>query len=179
MTENAPIAAQKRLICLKKKDWSKRGVPATSTTCSDHLSKQFLTTASTFLYSSKNSSAEHIHDVTTYLILTNTVNHIDKHTHINTHTHTHTDSCILSLSLSLTHTHTHTHSLSPTLSLSLSLTHSLSHTGKCIKRVNTFDWGIFGAVWKCRGGGQEYSAEVIRAPGWGSWNPPIRLIFLL
>ena len=108
---------------------------------------KFLTTASTFPYSSKNSSAEHIHDVSICLILTNTLSHIDKHTH--------------------THWFTHTH------------THTLTHTGTCIKSVNTFDWGIFGSVWKYRGHGQEFSAEVIRAPGWGSWNPPIRLIFLL
>ena len=37
------------------------GVPATSTRCSDHLGRQFLITASTFPYSSKNSLAEHIH----------------------------------------------------------------------------------------------------------------------
>ena len=121
--ENAPIAAQKkRLICLKQTDWSKRGVPTTSTRCPDHLSRQFMTTASTFRDSPKNSSAEHFHDVSTCLILTNTLNHIDKHTHI--------DSFTLSLHLSLSHTHTlslsltHTHSLS--LSLSLSLTHSLT-----------------------------------------------------
>ena len=149
--ENAPIAAQKRLKCLKQKDWSKRGVPTTSTRWSDHLGRQFLTTASTFPHSSKNSSAEHIHDVSTCLILTNTLNHIDKYTH--------------------THTHKQT--------MSLSLCLSLSHTGTCIKSVNTFDWGIFGAVSKCRGGGQEFSAEVIRAPGWGSWYPAIRSIFLL
>ena len=29
-----------------------------------------------------------------------------------------------------------------------------------------FDCGIFTAVWKGRGGGQEFSAEVIRVPGW-------------
>ena len=45
----------------KQKDWAKRWVPATSTRCPDHLSRQFLTTATTFPYSSKNSSAEHIH----------------------------------------------------------------------------------------------------------------------
>ena len=44
----------------KAKDWSKRWVPATSNRCPDHLSRQFLTTASTFPYSSKNLSAEHI-----------------------------------------------------------------------------------------------------------------------
>ena len=37
------------------------GIPATSTSCPGHLSRQFLTTHSTFPYSSKNSSAEHIH----------------------------------------------------------------------------------------------------------------------
>ena len=51
----------KRLICLKQNVWSKRWVLGTSNTCPDHLSGQFLTTASTFPYSSKNSSAEHIH----------------------------------------------------------------------------------------------------------------------
>ena len=33
---------------------------------------------------------------------------------------------------------------------------------------NMFCWGIFRTVCKGRGGGQELSAEVIRAPGWGS-----------
>ena len=47
-------------MCLKKKCWSKMGVPANWTRCPDHLSRQFLTTASTFPYSSKYSSAEHI-----------------------------------------------------------------------------------------------------------------------
>ena len=39
--ENAPIGAQKRLMCLKQKDWSKTEVPATSTRCPDHLSRQY------------------------------------------------------------------------------------------------------------------------------------------
>ena len=171
--KNALVGAQKRLICLKQKDWSKRWVLGTSNRCPDHFSRQILTTTPTFPYSSKNSSAEHIYDISTCLILTNTVNHIDKHTH--THTHTLTHSLSLSLSLSLKHKHTHTH----TLSLSLSLSLSLTHTGTCIKSVNTFDWGIFGAVWKCGRGGQEFSAEVIRAPGGGSWYPAIRSIFML
>ena len=34
------------------------------------------------------------------------------------------------------------------------------------------DCGIFRAVWKGRGGGQELSADVIRAPVWGNWYPP-------
>ena len=59
--EKCSYRSTKKLMCLKQKDWSKRGVPATSTRCPDHLSRQFLTTASTFPYNSKNSSAEHIH----------------------------------------------------------------------------------------------------------------------
>ena len=54
------------LICLKQKHWSKRCVPVTSNRCPDHLSRQFLTTASTFPYSSKNSSVEHINAFYTY-----------------------------------------------------------------------------------------------------------------
>ena len=50
------------------------------------------------------------------------------------HTHSHRQ----------THTHTHTHTL----------------TGTCIKSVNMFGWGIFGAVWKGRNGSQELSAEM-------------------
>ena len=42
------LSEHKKLICLKQKDWSKRGVPATSARCPDHLSRQFLITASTF-----------------------------------------------------------------------------------------------------------------------------------
>ena len=52
---------KKRVISLKQKDWSNSGVPATSTRCPDHLSREFLTTASTFPYSTKNSSVERIH----------------------------------------------------------------------------------------------------------------------
>ena len=59
--KNASIRAQKWLIGLKQRDWSKRGVPVTSNRCPDHLSRKFLTNASTFPYSSKNSSVEHIH----------------------------------------------------------------------------------------------------------------------
>ena len=51
----------KKVICLKEKHWSKRWVVGTSNRCPDHLSRHFLTTASTFPYSFKNSSAEHIH----------------------------------------------------------------------------------------------------------------------
>ena len=61
--ENTPMGAQKGLICLKQRDWSKRWAPTISTRCPDQLSRQFLTTASILPYSSKNSSAEHIHAV--------------------------------------------------------------------------------------------------------------------
>ena len=159
--ENALIGAQK-LIRLKQKDWSRTGVPATSTRSSDHLSRQFLITASTFPYSSKNSSDEHIHTLPRCLILINTLTHIDKHTHL------HTDS--------FTHTHTHTHIVYTHTHI---YTDIFTHTKTCIKSVNMFGWGIFGAVWKGRDGGQEFSAEVIRAPGWGSWNPSFRSVFLL
>ena len=47
-------------MCLKQKGWSKRGCPTTSTRCPDHFIRQFLTTASTFPYCIKNSSAEDI-----------------------------------------------------------------------------------------------------------------------
>ena len=59
----------KKANVLKQKYWTKMGIPATSTRCPDHLSRQFLTTVSTFPYSSKNSSAEHIHAFYTYMSL--------------------------------------------------------------------------------------------------------------
>ena len=90
--------------------------------------------------------------------------HSYKHTHSHKQTHTHTHWLIHSLTHTHTHTHTHIHTKTHT--------HILKHTGTCVKSVNMFSWGIFGAVWESRGGGQELSAEVIRAPGWGSWYPP-------
>ena len=69
-TENA------NTVCIKQEHWSKRW-PLTSIRCSDHLSRQFLTTASTFPYSSKNSSALQTHS------------HRQTHTQTHTHTHTH------------------------------------------------------------------------------------------
>ena len=51
----------KKANTFKAKRLVEKGVPATSTRRPDHLNRQFLTTASTFPYSSKNSSAEHIH----------------------------------------------------------------------------------------------------------------------
>ena len=50
-TKKANVFKAKRLI--------EKGVPATSARCPDHLSRQFLTSASTFPYNSKNPSAEH------------------------------------------------------------------------------------------------------------------------
>ena len=50
----------------------------------------------------KCSSAEHIHALSTRLIITNTLTHIDKHTHTHSIRQTHT--------YKLTHTSTHTHS---------------------------------------------------------------------
>ena len=44
----------------KAKRLIEKGGPAISTSCPDNLSRQFLSTASTFPYSSKNSSAVHI-----------------------------------------------------------------------------------------------------------------------
>ena len=101
--EKCSCRSTKRLICLKQKDWSKKWVLVTSNRCPDHLSRQFLITDSTYPYSSKNSSVEHIHTLPTCLTLKNSLTHIDKHTHSHTLTHS------LSLSLSHTHTHTHTH----------------------------------------------------------------------
>ena len=147
--EKCSYWSTKKLIWLKQKDWSKRGYQL-PTRGSDYLSRQFLITASTLSYSSKTSSAEHIHTLPTCLTLINTLTHIDKHTH----THTLTD--WLTDSLTHSHTHTHTH------------THTRARTETCIKRENMFGWGICGVVWKGKGGGQELFAEVIRAPGWGS-----------
>ena len=83
----------------KAKRLIEKGVPATSTRCSDHLSRQFLITASTFSHSSKNSLAEHINTLPTCLTLINTLIHIDKHTHSHSHQLIH----------SHTYTHTHAH----------------------------------------------------------------------
>ena len=123
-----------------KRHWWKRGVPATSTCCSDHLSRQLLTIASTFPCTSRNSSAEHIHAFSTCLTLTNTLTHSPL------------------LTYSLTHTHTHTY------------THTQAHA----KKAWMFDWVIFRAARKVRGGGQELSAAVIRAASWCSWYLPFR-----
>ena len=50
-----------KAIIFKAKTLMERWVLGTSNRCSDHLSRQFLTTAFTFPYRSKKSSAEHIH----------------------------------------------------------------------------------------------------------------------
>ena len=90
------------------------------------------------------SPIEHIYALSTCLTLTDTLTHIGKHTH------THYDS--LTLSLSHTYTHTHTH------------TYIHAHRDMCKKSEYVY-LRKFGAVWKGRYGGQELSAEVIRAPG--------------
>ena len=144
-TEKPNMITAKRLI--------EKGVPASSTRCPNHVSRQLLATASTFSYSPKISPVEHIHALSTCLTRTNTVSHWLNH------------SLYLSLSLSLTHTHTHTH--------------TTTHTQQHYKSVNMFGWGIFGAVWKGRCGGQELCVEMIRAPSWGSWYPPFRSVLLL
>ena len=59
--EKCSYRSTKKGNVFKAKRLIEKGVPATSTRCPDHLSRQFLTTVSTFPYSSKNSSAEHIH----------------------------------------------------------------------------------------------------------------------
>ena len=118
------LLSEHKKICLKQKDWSKRGGTATSP---DHLSRQFLTTASTFPHSSKIPQP----NIFTH---TNTITHTDKHTH--------TLSQTLTQSLTHTHIHTHTHTRTHTLSLSLSLSLSYTYTGICIKSVNMLGWGI-------------------------------------
>ena len=57
--KNAPIGAQKRLTRLKQKYWSNRGFQLPQPGA--------LSTASTFPYSSKNSSAEYMHTFYTFL----------------------------------------------------------------------------------------------------------------
>ena len=123
----------KAVICLKQKHWSKRWVLGTSNRCPDHLSRQFLTTASTFPYSSKNSSAKHIHTLSTWLIITNTLTHIDKHTHTHSHRQAHILTHIDKHTHSRTQTHTHTHSSAEHilgLSTWLTITNKLTHIDK-------------------------------------------------
>ena len=56
-----PSDHKKANVFKQKSDRKRGGGSTNSTRCPDHLSRQFLTTASTFPYSSKNSSPEHIH----------------------------------------------------------------------------------------------------------------------
>ena len=129
----------------------KGGVPATSTMCSDHLSRQFLITASTFPYALKIPQP----NIFTLWSPQQTIS--DHHLYLS----------IRSKNSSAEYIHT--------LPACLTLINTLTHTETCIKSVNMFGWGIFGAIRKCRDGGQELSAEVTRAPGWGSWNPPFSI----
>ena len=55
------LSEQKKGNMSKAKILIEKVGTSTSNRCPDHLNRQFLTTASTFPYSSKNSSAEHIH----------------------------------------------------------------------------------------------------------------------
>ena len=126
--KNAPIGAQKRVICLKQKYWSKRWVLVTSNRCPDHLSRQYLTSVTTFPYRSKNFSAEHIHALPTLVIITNTLTYIDTHTH--THTLTHT--------LTSTNTHTHTHRQTHTLTNPHTHTHIYLYIHTLIPQPNKF-----------------------------------------
>ena len=118
--EKCSHRSKESVICLKQKHWLKRWVLGTSKRCPDHLSRQFPTTASTFPYSSKNSSAEHIHALSKWLIITNTLTYIDKHTH--THTHSFL-SRTYSRFINMTHHHKQTHSHWQTTH-----THTLTHT---------------------------------------------------
>ena len=60
-SEKMLLSEHKNANMFKAKTLIEKGVPGTSTSCPDQLSRQFLTTASTCTCSSKNSSAEHIH----------------------------------------------------------------------------------------------------------------------
>ena len=73
--------------------------------------------------------------------------HLHKHTHSHLHLHRQT------------HTHTHTHKRK----FIHSQTHIQAYMDMHKKIMNMFDWGLFGAACKDRGGGQELSAQVIRA----------------
>ena len=62
---------------------------ANSNRCPDHLSRQILTTSSTFPYSSKNSSAEHTRFINMAHHHKQTHSHKQTHKHMHTHTYTH------------------------------------------------------------------------------------------
>ena len=119
-TNGKMLRSDKKKANMQQKHSSKRWVLGTSNRCPDHLSRQFLTTASTFPYSSKNSSAEFIHALSTSLIITNTLTHSHRQTHTHTHTHTHT----------LTHSHRQTHRHTLLLRQTNTLTHIDKHTHK-------------------------------------------------
>ena len=107
--ENAPIAAQKRLICLKQNDLLLQ--PGALITSADNSWPPPLPFHAFLKIPLQNifTLYQHAPPLQTHSI-----------TSTNTHTLTHS----LSLSLSLSHTHTHTHTLTLSLSLSLSLSHS-------------------------------------------------------
>ena len=140
---------KKKANMFKAKRLIEKGDTSYLNQCSHHLSIQFLITASTFPFSSKNSSAEHIHILPICLTLINTLTQIDKHTHLNTHTHTYTLTHTLIPQPNIfsfyqhgspsqqthsyrqtTHTHTHTYTHTHTHTDTLTLT----HPGICIRK---------------------------------------------
>ena len=109
---------KKRLMCLKQKDWSKRKGHSSYLNQVPWSPQQTIPDHRLYLsYSSKNSSAEHIHTLPTCLTLINTHSHrrARRRTRTTTRTHAHT------------HTHTHTYA---------------RRDKPCIRRENMFGWGI-------------------------------------
>ena len=107
------------------------------------LSRQFLTTASTFTCSSKNSSAEHIHALSTWLIIANThsLTQANTHTHAHRQTHTHSSAEHILALLACHHhkqthshrqtKHTHTRTRACTHTDTCTHTHTLMHSHSC------------------------------------------------
>ena len=126
------LSDHKKGNTFKAKTLIERWVLGTSNRCPDHLSRQFLTTAPTFPYSSKNSSAEHIHALSTCLTLISTLTDSNSLTHTLTHTythiHTHTSTHTYSHIHTLTHTHTHTYTHSHIHTLTRTHIHTYIHS---------------------------------------------------
>ena len=76
---------KKKANMFKTKRLIEKGVPAASTRCSDHLSRQFLITASTFPYVRKIPQPNIFTFYRHASPLTNTLTHIDKHIHTHAH----------------------------------------------------------------------------------------------
>ena len=153
------------------------GLPATSTFCPDHLSRQFLTTVITFPCSSKEIPQPNIFTLFyAWLYVRECVNE-----------------CVCFCVCEW---------VSVFVRMRLSLCAwvcvcvcvflwmnewecdesgvSVVCKGEaCWKSVNMFGWGIFRTAWKGRDDGQELSAEVIRAASWNIWYPLFNQSFLL